>query len=147
MARNKCVPQKAITKEGNNKVPASATTLKVESYDDMNVVISFRKVDHGKWTLSCWKGKELTDLIKCFQKIEEMTWKQVYKHDGLNYGVIEGLPKITHFKLSPDVSICEMRVCKVKRIFGYRDRNVFYIIWFDRDHSICPQNKNRKYGG
>lgn len=33
----------------------------------------------------------------------------------------------------------EMRIDRKKRIFGFRVNSVYYIVWFDRDRSVCPE--------
>ena len=38
-----------------------------------------------------------------------------------------------------DAKLSEMRIDEKKRIFGFRVDSVYYIIWFDRDHSVCPE--------
>ena len=112
----------------------------------MKPYISFSYVDNTRWQLSKWKGNELTDLIKCFKKMESMSWSQIKVHSGLRYKSLTDPPNINNDNISEDVTICEMRVCDVKRIHGFRDKNVFCIVWFDRDHSVCPEGKNRKHG-
>ena len=38
-----------------------------------------------------------------------------------------------------DERLSEMRIDEKKRIFGFRVQSVYYIIWFDRNHSVCPE--------
>ncbi|APU60257.1 MAG6450 family protein [Clostridium botulinum] len=141
----KRVPSKAI---GNKqaKVPDKATRLSSGSTDNMKPVFSFKFSDSSRWKLSDWNKKEIDDLFKCFKTIESLTWNQLRKHPGLQYKAINNPPDIAKLNVSEDVTICEIRVCKVKRIHGFRSDNVFCVLWFDREHEVCPEGKNRLYG-
>lgn len=146
MSKNKKVPNKA-KKGKNTRVPSDALVLsKRGSTDNEKLVFSFKYVDPNKWLLSDWQGKELIELIECFKKMENMTWKEIKDHKGLKYSAIHNPPKINHFEISEDITICEVRVCQVKRIHGFRLGKVFHVVWFDKDHSVCVEGKNRKYG-
>lgn len=146
MDKNKKVPYKAKVVKGVNKVPQKALILTNGSTDDINPVFSFKYTDPNKWQLSEWTSLEIDDLFKFFKLMESLSWKQVKMHSGLRYKNIDGYPNINNSEVSEDVSICELRICKVKRIHGFRSGNVFCVIWFDRDHSVCPEGKNRTYG-
>lgn len=139
--------KKKITSHHNpesNRLPKGARELKEDiDYFSLKPVFSFAHVDDNKWTIAEWKKNELKDLIKCFKKLEQCTWHQILRHNGFKY---TALNIKTPQHVSPDRVIHEIRVDKVKRIHGFVDKNVFNIIWFDRDHSVCPENKNRKYG-
>lgn len=143
--RSKATKNKSKKNKGKKNIPDNALQRKID-YNNTNPFLSFKFVDESKWKLEKWKGKELTDLIKCFKTIETIKWKEVLRHPGLNCKPVVNPPKINSQGVSPEVTIYEMRVCKKKRIMGFRDKDVFCITWFDRDHSICPEGKNRKYG-
>lgn len=127
------------------KVPKNALSIQNDiDYFKLNPVFKFSNIDHNKWTLYDWNSSEIRDLMDTFRKMEQSTWYDVLKHPGLNLKKIEYINYPAH--ISPDESIYEIRVCKVKRIFGFIDKNIFNLIWFDRNHSVCPEGKNRKYG-
>lgn len=127
------------------KVPQSALSIKNDiDYFKLNPVFRFSNIDQNKWRLYDWSSEEIKDLMDTFRKMEQISWHDLLKHRGLNLKKIEDVNYPPH--ISPDESIYEIRVCKVKRIFGYINENIFNLIWFDRDHSVCPEGKNRKYG-
>ena len=129
----------------DTKVPQSALSIKNDiDYFRLNPVFRFSSIDHNKWTLYEWSSDEIKDLMDTFRKMEQSSWYDVLKHRGLNFKKIEDINYPPH--ISPDESIYEIRVCKVKRIFGYINENIFNLIWFDRNHSVCPEGKNKKYG-
>ena len=53
------------------------------------------------------------------------------------YKLITNHPSLPD-NIPEDVKLSEMRIDEKKRIFCFRVQGVYYIIWFDRDHSVCP---------
>lgn len=137
MGKPKRIPKREIT---SGSIPANATKTK----DDNQMkfpVFSFKHVSENHCLLSDWQSAELIDLIKMFKTMESLTWNQVHSHKGLEYKQINNpkypLPKT----VSPDITICEVRACQKKRVFGYRIDNVFCVIWFDRNHEVCAEKR------
>lgn len=127
-----------------SKFPSKAFEVEDKTdYFSKPPVFSFLNVDSNRWKLSEWKGKELSDLINCFQKMEQLTWHEIMKHDGLKVKPLKDVPKPSY--ISEDVTMFEIRVCQLKRIHGFIDKNIFNLVWFDRGHSVCQEGKNRKY--
>jgi len=137
------VPDKAKRKP-QTAIPSGAFDLlhAPRSSEDKHPVFVFRDVDHGRWPIHEWQGRELTDLVDCFIKVERMTWSQVKTSDGLGYKIVENPPRCA--KLPPDNTLHEMKVDQRKRIMGYRAEEEFCLIWFDREHDVCPQGKVRR---
>lgn len=129
--------------KGNTKIPDSATSSK-ESTDGHNPSFRFTYADENRHCLSLWTSNEIKDLIKSLKKIEKYTWGQIKSQGskapgssvGCGYKQISSHPALPP-ELSEDISISEMRVCETKRIFGFKLNSLYYIIWFDRNHSIC----------
>ena len=132
-------------KQPTFKVPFSAleSTDDVD-YNEMTPVFKFSNVDDNKWVLHEWQKPELKALIKCFKKMEKLSWKAIRMDTGLQMKKLKNIIPPPH--ISPDVELYEIRVNQEQRIHGYVYNNIFYIVWFDRDHSVCPEGKNRTYG-
>lgn len=122
------------------KIPAKATEL-FNDIQEGHPVFSFRYACNNNCLLSDWHGKELDELIDTFKTMESMTWNDLLKHKGLRYKAIDKYTKQLPVNVSPDVTLCEIRVCQKKRIFGFRAGNIFRIIWFDRKHEVCSERR------
>lgn len=109
-------------------------------------LIRFRHADPNKYLVRDWQKDELDDLFPFFVKLEQMSWaelfgqgsknparKQGFAMTYLNQNQVSGMPK----SVSPDKRIFELRVCKKKRVMGFRDGDVFTVIWYDRGHDVC----------
>lgn len=132
--------------KSNNKINSDNTELKSQEYDSMTGKIIFENVAHNKTcSIEHWNGKEFKLLIDCFQKIESLSWSQIKSDSGLNFernaNIAIQLPK--NFPL--DCKLYSMRVSKKMRIYGYRAREFFCIIWFDKHHAVCPMDKQKRY--
>lgn len=130
-------------KRKKSKLPPNALETKNNvDYFKMNPVFRFSSIDSNKWTIYEWETKELKELMDTFIKMEKMTWNQITRHSGLRLKKIEGLNPPPH--VSPEKTMHEIRVCKAKRVFGFIHDNIFNLVWFDRDHSVCPEGKVRR---
>jgi hypothetical protein len=121
------------------------TDLKSIDYDSMNAKIAFESVDDNKCSLSDWHGKELKLLIDCFKKIETSTWRQIQSDTGLNFERNKNIAIPLPSNFPPDANLCSIRVNQKMRLYGYRVQEFFYIVWFDKNHIVCPMGKSKKY--
>lgn len=110
--------------------------------NDQPPVFSFKHVDNNRYRLSEWWGDELDQLVETFKKMESLRWPDIHRHSGLDckhvepYEYIAELPEM----ISPDVKILQIRASKKSRIFGYRWKHVFRLVWFDKNHDVRPMS-------
>ena len=147
MGKKRKIPKPA-QKIGARRIPASAVTKSTLSQSTDTDYPSFRftYADKNRWTLSDWTAADINDLIAGFRKIEQYNWAQIKSHGSKKQGesVGTGYKLISHHPVLPenlpeDAKLSEIRLDKEKRLFGFRIRSVYYIVWFDRDHSVCPE--------
>lgn len=136
---------KQVTKREKSKIKSSMTQLKSINYDQCFGRLAFSKSCEKNCLLSSWKSTELKLLIDCFKKVESETWN-IIRHDiGLNLEVIKHIDLHRPSTLPPDATFRSIRVSNSMRLYGYRLQDTFYIIWFDREHIVCPQGKPKRY--
>lgn len=146
MKSKKRLPKQNI--QNNSQKISEAATAKAtqgETTDHVNPSFRFAHVDGNRWCLSEWEASEIKDLMRSLKKIEGYSWLQIKSQGsksrggsvGCGFKIIKQHPSLPS-SVSDDVVISEMRVCEKKRIFGFRLGSVYYVIWFDRDHSVCP---------
>ena len=122
------------------------TSLKSIDYDSMSGKVAFESVVHNKTcSISDWNGREFKLLIDCFQKIEKLSWKQIQSDPGLNFERNKNIALPLPSNFPPDANLCSIRVNQKMRLYGYRVREFFYIVWFDKNHLVCPMGKSKKY--
>jgi hypothetical protein len=142
MAKNKSVKK---LQQPSSKVPSVALESKNNiDYNEMAPVFRFGSADDNNWLLHDWQKQELKALIKCLKKMEKLVWSHIRRDTGLRMTKLKNVKPPCY--LSPDIELYEIRVTQEQRIHGYLMDNIFYLVWFDRDHSVCPEGKNRTYG-
>ncbi len=138
---------KPSQKKQPSRIPEQATQLnRPSSPDDERPSFRFTYADKNRWVLSDWSPSEINDLIEGLKKIEQYTWAQIRCHGskkpgesvGTGYKLIDNHPDFPD-NIPEDTRLSEMRIDQKKRIFGFRVQSVYYIIWFDRNHSVCPE--------
>jgi hypothetical protein len=136
---------KPSQKKQPSRIPEQATQLnRPSSADDERPSFRFTYADKNRWVLSKWSPSEIKDLIEGLKKIERYTWAEIQCHGskkrgesvGTGYKLIDNHPDLPD-NIPEDTRLSEMRIDDKKRIFGFRVQSVYYIIWFDCDHSVC----------
>lgn len=104
------------------------------SDDDKNAILRFSYC-HNKFPLEKLGKKELKNFIDFAKKIEKLSWKEIKIDDGLRYEVLKSysLPD----NVPRDSMATSMRVGKKFRLIGWRQKEYFYIVWFDNNHKSC----------
>ncbi|MEH2148588.1 MAG6450 family protein [Nostoc sp.] len=146
MGKKHLPKQKIENKSKKISEEATAKATQGETTDHLKPSFRFKHADPNRWCLSKWEAEEIVDLMRALQKIENHTWLQIKSQGsktrgesvGCGFKVIKQHPTLPS-SVSDDTVISEMRVCKKKRIFGFRIDSIYYIVWFDRDHSVCPE--------
>lgn len=137
------------TKLKNKKVSAKNreinTQLNEPNYDKRKGRLAFSYVCHKKCSISDWAGQELTQLIDTFKKFESLNWEEIFKDSGLNWERNRNIALKTPDYMAEDAKLHSIRVSKKMRIYGYRAQQYFYIIWFDKNHEVCPVHKRKMH--
>lgn len=139
------INKKAAKREKCSKITSKATEKPAINYNECCGRFGFLSVCDNHCLLSEWHGSELSELIGCFKKVERTIWKNILKDDGLDYKrhhhINLPLPK----NFPPDATLDSIRVNQKMRLYGYRLNDVFYIVWFDREHLVCPVGKQKRF--
>ncbi|MBD1804034.1 hypothetical protein H6F98_00910 [Microcoleus sp. FACHB-SPT15] len=150
MGKKNKIPKPSVpTNSGRIPDLATTKTTKSGSTDSEKPSFSFIHADNNKYQLSEWESREIDDLVKALKKIGSLTWFQIKSQGSRQRGesvgcgfkiVTDGYPKLPE-SISEDVTMSEMRVCKKKRIFGFRipSSPIYCLVWFDRDHNVCRE--------
>lgn len=150
MAKKKITKSNVTRKDTsscNNKGKIIKTHgFELVNYDNQTGKISFESVfHHKKCSIESWTGKEMKLLVDKFKMIESLTWLEIQRHSGLDFKE-ESYTAIAKPETVPqDTTLSSIRIDKKMRIFGYRVNDFFYIVFFDKNHIVCPMNKSKRY--
>lgn len=117
---------------GSGKAPAITTVAQAP-----NVSVSFRYAEPGgKQCLSQCGSDHTKDVIDTLRILCSLTWTQVHGHKGLGWCEIpdHSISFTRPQEIDQQIKIAEIRCSQKGRIWGFNQRTVFHILWFDPDH-------------
>lgn len=140
---------KSVSKINNNQnkfLDTDITQLRgnqdSNNTENSNVLVSIRFLQYDYQCFSEWTKSQMKSYWKFQDKVFKCTWNLLKSHDGLKMKEIsrKNYPGSTFLnRLSPEISIVELRVSKRMRVHGFRKDSVLYVCWLDKDHQICPE--------
>jgi hypothetical protein len=114
------------------EVPESGST------DHMQPVFTFNDTCPNHFQLHDWQYEELKHLTEKLRDLSKKTWAEIKSVKGFMIVDQKNFSRNLPEYISQDATIYECRISKRARLFGHRARNVFCIIWFDRNHEVYP---------
>ena len=117
-----------------------------EPQDDACLVFGLQLADYGgPWAWSNMTAQEGKKFAAACKGWESMTPSEVFRASGNkpvshNSMCSEAQARLLEIELD-DHEIWELRLSGKTRIWGVRERNVFYVVWWDPDHTVCPSRK------
>lgn len=112
-----------------------------------NVFVSLLHLQFNYQCFSDWTKHEMILFWNFNKEIHNKTWQDVYSSarkqnkTGLAYTTLskDKYPKSDFTKnLSKDITTFELRVNQKIRVHGFRNKNIFYLCWLDKNHDVCP---------
>jgi len=112
-----------------------------ESTEQLCPVFSLRFLRRDFCISSC-SEEEKVSFVDKMHKLSQLTWAQIkstHRH-GLGCEKIEKssikapIPSV----VTDEVTLLAFRFCGLAPMVGYRDRDVFHILWFDREFTLYP---------
>lgn len=99
--------------------------------------------DHREWGWKKVKIKEFFQkLLPRLQDYETMTWDEVLRRDSCHDMEASKLSPAAQRRLLqilPDIdTLHQLDMKQPCRLWGYRDRQILYLIWHDPKHTVYP---------
>jgi len=92
-----------------------------------------------------WHKFNLLEIPEILQKIFEaqrMTWQEHYAHGSHLVKVSKIIPKmqkrLKELKQEDLDVLYSLRLSGKMRVWGIKEANLFWLLWWDPDHEICP---------
>ncbi|MCM1439936.1 MAG: hypothetical protein NC131_12155 [Roseburia sp.] len=128
-----------------NQIPKA---VKYCGYFDKNPSWRFSKGDdkHGKWSPYLVMRNDTEAFISKLKNFESRLWSDIISDRDRNHFIeIYKLAKCAQKRCDEICLVCDelfsLRLSGRERLFGVIEDGVFYIIWYDKDHEICPSLK------
>ena len=143
--KKKQIPKKAITGIGNSKSPR----ISKNNYNDGNAP-EFRagKMDvEGRWGWNNSNNSKF-DMKLFLEKVfenQKLSWQEL-KNNGshdvdLDKIITEARKRLEEIEQDEIAQLYSLRLSGKMRMWGIKDNNIFWILWWDPHHEICPSVK------
>lgn len=101
--------------------------------------------NHEKWGFHQLDFLHIKTIFQKIFQFQKMTWQELEYH-GSHLVSIKKLCHHARERLeeigNEDVDeLFSLRFSGKERLWGIKDRNVFWILWWDPNHEICSSNK------
>lgn len=122
--------------------PLAASPTKPSSAQPPRIVVSFRHYPRSNaMCLSDCQNAEIREYMNALRILCDMDWITACRHGGLRPKPIAdtSLHKVVRPQtLDQNIPIFEFRATQTARCFGGKQDFTFFVLWFDRNHDICP---------
>lgn len=107
------------------------------NYNTKKPIFSLGKMVSGYSVEDCEKDEKAAFAMALY-KLSKLTWAELCSapHDGLGYEKIKFLKVKTPLCVKEDTTIIAFRFYGKKTMIGFRIRQVFNILYLDRDFSV-----------
>ena len=119
------------------------------THNTEKVAWRFGWMDHdGIWS---WNQVDAAKHLEIQQKLghwEDKTWAQILSEDPSAQHTVEvsalikeAQNRLVEKKLEDCDTLFRFRLTGTERLWGARMENIFYLLWWDPDHEVCPSVK------
>jgi len=78
---------------------------------------------------------QLRDFLGSLSSMEKVDWRMIGTVKGLHYrSVKDGLCHPKPQEIPEDCNVSKFSFCREGRVYGYRVKGIFYIVWVDLEH-------------
>lgn len=111
------------------------------NYDDMPPVFSLERIQNSKYCFSKLDQNNQAAFANAIYRRREITWKQIKQEarHGLGYEKIATSSiktAIPRFITDDIKNLLAFRFSGMNPMVGYRQKNIFYVLWFDLDFTL-----------
>lgn len=102
---------------------------------------------NGPWGWLNIKLKDLlVEIVDKLKNFESMTWGEIERNKKSHLISLDKIAKkaqerLRERELDDLEELYSLRLSGKERIWGKRENEAFYIIWWDPNHSVCPAQK------
>ncbi|MCP3798480.1 hypothetical protein NLX83_04325 [Allokutzneria sp. A3M-2-11 16] len=114
------------------------------------VVVLFSRIDlDGPWCLTKINQGAHRALLKRVKGFESMTVQEIFARGdgtGKDYALPDlpskaALERLRELEYDDRDQISRLRIDGPGRLYGFRERERFYVLWWDPEHEIWPSKK------
>lgn len=102
---------------------------------DMDGDFSCAKITSDDWLI----------ILERMREWETMTWSSISGHRDHAISIetlsTEAQKRLMQINMDDIDEVFSLHIDGKKRLIGIRDRNIFRVLWWDKEHKVCPSHK------
>lgn len=127
-------------KSGNNKNKISAEQPKVD-YNKLPIIFSLERLVNGDYCFSSLTGDDKQQFAESIFRRKNLTWDELMRADRHGLGTekiyINSVKMPKPVFITDDISAyLAIRYSGMKPMVGIRQKNIFYVLWFDHNFTL-----------
>lgn len=139
----KKAPPKFGAAPGHTKAPRATS---IPNVDYLKPEFRTDKMDNeGPWGWSRFDPTLFKDILEKILECQKLTWQEL-NHKGshlvnINQIISTARKRLVTLQLDDRDELYSLRLSNKQRIWGVKEGNIFWILWWDPNHEICPSHK------
>ena len=129
-------------------VPIESKTPKagVLPTDRLHPEFRAEQMDHdGSWSWDKFDPTQIQELLQKIFESQKLTWQDL-RNNGSHFVDRRGLCSEAQKRLiqigKEDLDqLFSLRLTARKRIWGIKENNILWLLWWDPNHEVCPSHK------
>jgi hypothetical protein len=128
-----------------SEIPLENRVPRAEATPNEHCCPEFRagKMDmEGNWGWQNFKPIEMQELLQKIFDSQKLTWQQLRERKSHLVKVEDLTPtaqkRLIAIKQDDLDELFSLRLTGKKRIWGIKDGNILWLLWWDPEHEICP---------
>lgn len=117
---------------------------------DKRICWRFRHIDHeGPWSFANVDASTWQSILRKLADFESMTVTEAFcGNPGKDYEITEiphpDVPgRLDAIGLADQTRMCRFELQGLWRLYGFRQGNIFHVVWWDPQHEIWPPSHKR----
>jgi hypothetical protein len=107
------------------------------------VHMNYIDITHDVWGWGNLGFREFVrTIVHRLNNFETMTWQEITNRKSCHPMPIKNICSKAQSRINElhgDIdTLHQVDVSELGRVWGFRDRLTFYLIWYDPDHTVCP---------
>lgn len=118
-----------------------------DHFEDARPVWRFSLMDvGGPWSCARLDAETFQRIIEKLKSYEAQSWKELQANRNNHCGAMpvavlcsEAQNRLDEIRQHHD-ELFKLNLGGAARLWGIRDRGIFYVLWWDPDHTVYPMN-------
>jgi hypothetical protein len=114
--------------------------------DELRPEFKVCKMDmDGKWGWSTFDPRHLKEFLSRLLDCQKLTWQELRQNGShcvqTSQIVSDARKRLQVLQLDDWEELYSLRLAGKPRIWGLKEVGIFWILWWDPNHEICPSQK------